>query len=429
MNKIKQHKLVDINSKLVIFAFLMTVIFQITAYKAIWNLELVSRALNIATIIIFSAYAFISLHKNKFNEGVIYYYIVPGLMVYIGFFVNISINSISNLNVINQFGLMTPWAIYLCIPNLVKFRKLDVSSLWRYYNYFMLATVTLSIIEYYGIFSSLIIQRPIISSGGKFVAGYFSMLYAIESGELHYRFYASFMEPGTLAMFLLPAMAYVFFYRKYLSLVIYFIAMYLSDSLGGYIGLGILFSLLVYFRYRKNMTLAIVLVVLMLFYILTFHYENLLEKYENKGDSLTNRQTSFSGTLENLPLLVLTYPLGLPLTETTNEAENNKLYFGSNFAVGNAFNLGGILSFLGYLAVLFVSIRYATISFFRKDLSLDEQVAIVSIFCLIPFIFQRTVVWDSSLFALLFAPFIIKFLQASPRVIQTNKSDRLLKIN
>ena len=111
-------------------------------------------------------------------------------------------------------------------------------------------------------------------------------------------------------------------------------------------------------------------------------------------------------------LLVDQTTVQYPLSESTEQAISNPAYIGSNFTPGNAFNLGGILSFLGYLAVLFVSLWYAIMSLFRKGLSLDEQSAVVSIFFLFPFIFQRGVAWDSSIFALLFAPFIIKFLRA-----------------
>ena len=149
MNKLTRPKLANDNSWLVLFTFVITVIFQITAYKFIWGIEWVSRALNIVTIIISSLYAINTLSRFKFDQNVINFYVIPGLLVYIGFFINISIESVLNINVINQYSLMIPWAIYLAIPGLVKFGKLDVSSLWRYLHYFMLATVSISIVEYF----------------------------------------------------------------------------------------------------------------------------------------------------------------------------------------------------------------------------------------------------------------------------------------
>jgi hypothetical protein len=411
MNKITQNKLVKNNTKFVIFAFIIMVFFEITAYKFIWGIEWVSRVLNIVAIIIFSLYAINTLSRLKYNRNVINFYVIPGLLVYIGFFINISIESILNINVINQYGLLVPWAIYLAIPGLVKFGKLDVSSLWRYFHYFMLATVSISLVDYFLLFFGLIVPRPIVTGGGPFLAGYFSMLYEIETGELHYRFYASFIEPGTLAMFLLPTMAYAFLHREYFSLVIYAVAMYMSDSLGGFIGVTMLIPLLIYFRFRKSAVLALVLTFLTLFFAINFYADNLLDLYENKGNSKIDREVSTLGMLENLPGLLLNYPFGLPLTESTEQSQKNEAYYGGNFTPGNSFNLGGILSFLGYLAVLFVSLWYAIASLFSKGLSLDQQAAVVSIIVLMPFIFQRMVVWDSSFFALMCAPFVIGYLQ------------------
>lgn len=429
MNKITQHKLATNNSKLVLFAFVVTVLFQITAYKFIWGIEWASRLLNIATIVIFSGYVLNALLKFKFNENVVNFYIIPGILVYIGFFINISISSISNLNVVNQYGLLIPWAIYLAIPGLVKFGKLDASSLWRYFNYFMLATVSISVVEYYLLFSGVIAPRPIVTDGGPFLAGYFSMLYGIETGEsqgeLHYRFYASFMEPGTLAMFLLPAIAYAFLHRKYFSLLIYSIAMYLSDSLGGFIGVAMLIPLLVYFRFHERALLPIALSFFSIFLIAIYFASDFLERYEQKDLSASVREESFSGFTKNLPNLFLNYPLGLPRTETTEQAQQHAAYSGGNTAIGIIYNLGGIPSFVGYLAVLFVSLWYAIISLFRKGLPTDEQAAVASILCLMPFIFQRTVVWDSSIFALLFAPFVIGFLQGARRAYRTTQPSQL----
>ena len=425
MNKLKLPKLANDNSWLVLFAFVITVIFQMTAYKFIWDIEWVSRPLNIAYITIFSGYAINTLSKLKFNQNVICFFVIPGLLVYIGFFINITIGSVLNINVINQYGALIPWAIYLAIPGLVKFGKLDASSLWRYLHYFMLTTVSISIIEYYLLFSGVITARSIVTSGGDFVAGYFSMLYALETGEFHYRLYAAFMEPGTLAMLLLPVMAYAFLYRKYFSLAIYAVAMYMSGSLGGFIGVAMLIPLLINFRYHKTSSFAIAFSLLATILIVSFFSNYLFEEYNNRGESREVRIKNTSGFVENIPRLLLEHPFGLSLTENTEQARKNPLFVGTNFAPGNAYYLGGILSFLGYLAILFVSLWYAIASLFRKGHSLDEQAAVVSIIVLMPFIFQRMALLDSSIFALLFAPFVIKFLQGASRMRRTGLPNQL----
>ena len=317
----------------------------------------------------------------------------------------------SNIKGINQFGMLIPWAVYLAIPTLLKNNNLNVFSLWRYFNYFMLTTVSLSIFEYLLLFSGVINPRPINTDGGPFVAGYFSMLYAIESGELHHRFYASFMEPGTLAMFLLPVISYSFLYRKYLSLLVYLIALYLTDSLGGFISMLILMPLLVYFKFKKNVVPAVIFVLFVSFFVVTVYTDDLIYRYEERELSATVREDATYGFISNFPSLILDYPFGLPLKENTDESFSNPAYKGANFTIGNAFYLGGTLSFLGYIAVLFLSLWYAIFGLFRKHLSLDEQVVVMSTFCLLPFIVQRTVIWDSSIFAMLFAPFVVFWIQ------------------
>ena len=422
MIKTKEYKQKDANSILILFAFFVTVIFQITVYKHIWGIELISRWINTVSILLFSGYSINSFIKYRFNKDVYKYYIFPGILVYTGFFINITLSSIININIINQYGLLICWAIYLAIPGLVNLGKLDISSLWRYFNYFMLVTVSLSIVEYYAMFDGVITPRPIMTSGGPFLAGYFSILYEVGIGELHYRFYSSFLEPGTLAMFLLPAMAYAFLHHKYVSLIVYSIGMYLSDSLGGFIGVVMLVPLLLYTKFNKRFFLPIIISLLSIFSIVTFFGSDLTEQHRNKEYSSSSREQNFTDTVKNLPQLFVEAPLGLPLTESTERAQKNKNYYGSNFTPGYAFFLGGIISFIGYIVILFVSIWYAIASFFRKDLSLDEQAAVVSIFSLIPFIFQRSVVWDTSIFALLFAPFVIKFLEEVRRVGQSKIS-------
>ena len=411
MKTLTQYQLQQRNSPVVIFAFIVTILFQVTAYKFIWNIGSISRLLNVVAIVIFSGYSFYAIWKFKFNRYVFGFYIIPGLLVYIGFFINITISSISNISLINQYGLLIPWAIYLAIPYLMKFGKLDALSLWRYFCDFMLVTVSISILEYFLLFSGFITPRPIITSGGPFLAGYFSMLFGTESGELHYRFYSSFMEPGDLAMFLLPAMAYAFLQRKYISLVIFLIAMYMTDSLGGFVGVAMLVPLLAYFKIHKKKFISIILSLFIITIIGVGFSNDFFERYKEKDQSASVREESLSGMSNKVSKLLINYPFGLPLTESTEQAEKIGEYSGSSFTPGNAFNVGGILSFVGYLVILFVSLWYAAFSLFRNRLSIEEQAGVASIIVLLPFIFQRMVVWDSSIFALIFAPYIIRYLQ------------------
>lgn len=413
------------NSKLVLFIFIVTVFFQITAYKFIWGVEWVSRFSNLAALVITSVYAFKSL-KHKYNYRIYYYYIMPGMMIVTGILINIIINSYNNINNINQIATIMSWMVYLIIPILMKFKNLDVLSLWKYFNYFMIGTVFLSTLEYIALFAGYITPRSIMTSGGPFLAGNFSMLHELETGDFHYRFYASFLEPGTLAMFILPAMAYAFLLRKYISLLIYSIAMISSDSLGGFIGVAMLIILMVFYKYRKKLIVSITAVMVVVVLMGLFFGNDLKERYEqkNKTESAAVREKNTSDFVKNLPNLFINYPFGLPLTESTEEAEKNPSYFGSNFSPGVVYNIGGIISFLGYIIIIFISMWYSLVNFFSKNLAIEEQVVVITLMCMLPFIFQRSSLWDSNIFSLLYAPFIVSFLKNAEIFPLDNKIKR-----
>jgi len=63
---------------------------------------------------------------------------------------------------------------------------------------------------------------------------------------------------------------------------------------------------------------------------------------------------------------------------------------------------------VGYIAVVYISVSYAIRSLLRGCNSLLGRVISASIICMFPFIFQRLTIWESGLFSLLFAPFLIQ---------------------
>ncbi len=409
----QQKRSAGANSMLVLFAFVGSLLFQITVLKHIWQMELLSRISNSATILLFSAYALSQLIEVQLGPRMVKFYLLPGVLIFVGAFINITRGVISNPSLINQYGLMVPWAVYLAVPFLVRQGQLNLAGLWRYYSNFMLAAAGLSLVEYYLVFEGLITARSILTSGGYFLAGMFSIWHVNDSGEIHYRLYSAFLEPGTLAMFLLPAMAYACFHRRIFALVLYAVSMYMTDSLGGFIGVGMLILLVLPIAFTRSQLLSVVLLVTLAFVAFSTFGENLSDRYDNKGLSATTREENVIMGLRNLPNLVVTFPFGLPITESTEKATESSAFYGYNFAPLSAFYLGGILAMAGYLMVLIVSMWYAASSFLRQDISIDERVAIVSLICLFPFVVQRSVIWDCNLFSLLFAPFILLFLQAN----------------
>jgi len=203
--------------------------------------------------------------------------------------------------------------------------------------------------------------------------------------------------------------------KKYIGLVVFIMGLYLSHSLGGMIGVAMIIPLLLFLSTNKRrMPLVIPAFVLILSSsVIVISYMDVFTlAYENKDLSRTVRTDNIRDTINNLPTMLINIPMGIKLAEGSISASKSEYYYGANFTPGNALQMGGISAFLGYLAVLFVSLVAAFLSIIRKNLSLDEKVVFTSLIVLFPFIFQRTVVWDSALFAFLFAPSIIRFLQS-----------------
>jgi len=344
---------------------------------------------------------------------------LPGLFVFAGMFLNFTLNSITNLNVINHFGQLLPWATYLAMPALLKKNACDSETLWRYFYYFMLTAAFLGLSEYFLVISGKLSTRIMSIPGGEFLVGRFSILRFMKGFIPYPRLYACFAEPGTLAMFLIPVIAYAYFYKKYIGLSIFLLAIFFSQSLGGIIAIAIMIPLLVFlFINKRKVSLAISITLLILFSsaIVICFKAPFTVAYERKKSSATNRELNIKNTIINLLPLFVNNPIGFELEEGTASDSKNPYYYGSSFALGHIFQMGGISAFLGYSVILLVSVVVSFLRIIPKNLSLEEKVVFTSLIVLFPFIFQRKAVWDSTIFAFLFVPSIINFLRLHGRV-------------
>jgi hypothetical protein len=341
-------------------------------------------------------------------------YLIPGMLVFGGMFFNIALNNLGNFNLISVFGITVPWIVYLIIPYFLERGEINTKVLWKLYFYFMLIFNLLGILGYYFVFIGTSNLKLIKTPEGEFLANFVSIYFQQTDGDIHFRYYSCFSEPGTLAMFLLPAIAYAFFYKKYLSLSVLLIAFYFTFSLGGIISLLLMIAIFFFiiFNRSKKYFFVSIFVLLLTGFLLVLNFKGYIkEEYDEKENSAKVREESFANTLINLPVIFLTNPLGLKLGETSDDMEKNKMYSGTNFLPGFYLQYGGVLAFFGYLGVLAVSFNVSIRALARSDLTLDEKVVFSSILVLLPFIFQRSTIWESALFALLFAPFIIAELK------------------
>lgn len=415
MNDISSADKRVMNFMLVIF--MLVLVFQFTALKFIWGLEQLSKIVNLALLVLASLYFLISIVENKFNKRIYYFYIIPGLLLYYSLFYNIAVNAATNFSIVGQFGFLLPVAFYLAMPQVVKSKKFDSMILWRFYYYFFCLGITLGVAEYLLILNNIESSRQIQTSGGIFVGGYFTILVGLIDGTYYYRFHAFFLEPGSLAMYLLPAISYAVIYRRYWGLFIFIPAFFLADSLGGYVGIALLALLLAFTELRHRFNLQTMFLILLPFLLIMtlfsqLYIEPFTEAYVQKqiSNSATEREDNLLNFIPKLPNLIIKYPFGLPLTESTELSSQNKDYFGSTFALGNAFARGGIFALIGYTLLLVVSFTSSIIAISRKGLTKEEKVVSSTLIAMIPFILQREVVWDTAIFALLFAPTILRQL-------------------
>ena len=399
----------------VLIIFFGVMIFEITVLKHIWGIATLSRLYNTIILSIVCLYDTHSMLTDRFNKYVWLFYIIPGLYVFLGLLTNITINFINNFNLINYFGLLLPWALYLAIPSFLQKNSFDVETLWRYFYYFILTAVLLGLLDYVLIFFGLFSPDTITTPYGDFLSGRFSVLRLLEDGALLERFHACFSEPGTLAMFLLPAILYAYYEKKYIGLTVLTMGFYLTQSLGGIISALMVVPVLLFISLNKKripMVISLPILIIASSVMVMVCGNTIAERYEEKGVSRTTRADNFTTAINRLPSLLVNNLIGVELAEGSQSAIKDENYVGSNFTPVNALQMGGVSAFLGYIVVLMVSFVVAIMSLIRKNLSHSEAMIFCSIIAFFPFIVQRTTIWDCSIFALLFAPSIIHFLQS-----------------
>ncbi|MCW3118962.1 MAG: hypothetical protein JWM28_3044, partial [Chitinophagaceae bacterium] len=391
--------------------FWMTIIFQFSVFKDMWGIAGLSRIANIGLLILLSILCITSLLSNKFDKRVWAFYLIPGFLVFFGMMVNIGYNVIVDTALASYFGLVLPWATFLMVPFLIKAGLINAKSLWKQFYFFMVTALLLALTEYFLVLFANYPLRLLTIPNGVFLTGRFALFHMLEDATPHERFYACFGEPGTLAMYLLPAIAYAFFYKRYFGMILFLVALYFTKSLGGMIGLVMLIVTLPFFYFsKKQLVKSFTVVAVLATLAIVFVGQNLKGQYDDRDDSKATREDNLRGAITNLSTAIVSYPFGLPLAESTEKSERNSLYFGSNFTLGYAFITGGIAAFLGYTFFLLVSLGVSIISISGKNLTNEQKTVFLSIIVLFPFIFQRMTVWDSSMFAFLFSPMIIQFL-------------------
>lgn len=410
----KVESVTTMRSGIVLTLFALVVVFQLSMIKYTLGIGGVATAVNSLMLLGLSAIALRNIAGGAFTRSVWGGYLLPGLLVFGGFLLNISLNLISNANVASYFGLLIPWAAYLSVPFFIRNIN-DTEAIWRFFYRFMLIVSAIGLLEYTMTFSGVLPLRIIETPLGDFATGGLSVFFMPKDGLPHYRMHGIFPEPGTNAMYLLLAIMYALIYKKYIGLIVFAVAFILSDSLGGYISLLLLALCYIFAKIRRlkwSIGVTMIPIVILATGLAINVAPHFSETYSNKGDSAGEREQNFSNVINNLPTLLLDKPLGMALAEGTLSETSDKQYLGSNFTPGTAYTIGGDFAFLGYSLAVILCLVIPLASLRKKMGDIDQQVVFPTLLALLPFVFQRSTVMDSAAFAFLFAPSIIRFLQS-----------------
>jgi hypothetical protein len=394
---------------LIIFAGIA--LFQLTELRYIWGITGVSRFYNIFFVLIFSIYIIFNIYTKRLNSNVWFYYMLPGILIFSGYFINITMNTLREQSLAIHYGSLVPWLTYLAVPFLLKDNIINAKSLLRYYYYLTLLIATLGLLDYFLYFNGFINLQALDHPQGRFLTGWFSIFHMLEEGVAYYRFYASMGEPGNLAMILLPSVIYSIIYKRYLGVFIFIFSIYLSASLGGFIGIGMAIFLLLIVFFRKSYFLFFVSIfsLILILSVVLSNWNKIYSVYEEKGNSRITRELNVVNSIKNLPSILINNPLGINFS--INYSENtSEDYYGSNFMPLNAIYKGGIFAGIGYIIIINIFFLTATSCFFRKKRSREDITSSLSIIVILPFIVQRHALLETSMLILVLTPFIIKSL-------------------
>ncbi len=407
----------------ILIIFSMVLVFQLTCIKFTLNLVDLSRLINLIVMVGLSVKAAKNVINGVFEQNVLKSYALPGIMIYTGFLLNMILSGATS-----AFGLLIPWAAYLSVPLLIR-SVIDSETIWLFFYRFMLITTIIGLLEYNLVSMDVLSFRIIETPYGEFGSSLISIFHVIYDGSAYYRFYSVFLEPGTLSMFLLPAILYALNYGKFIGLTVFALAFFLTDSLGGYISLMILVLVYILMKLKQSgfaIGLASFFVLIFAIGIISFASPYISASYVQKDNSATVREKNASVTIQNLPNLMFKYPLGMRLPSGGGSFSeiNNSDFSGSNFSPGVALITGGVIAFFGYMRVLINCIIIPIVSLMKPErkYGLDTLVVFPSLIVTFPFVFQRTTFLESASFAFLFAPSLLRYLQSNETTIQSKYS-------
>ena len=350
--------------------------------------------------------------NHRTTLEVVIFYVLPIAFILLGDLLN-TIRGV-NFDSLGALSIFLPWLAALSIPFLASFHA---EKYWNIYYRFVLIATVISLVEYLAIFSGFLTPTIIETDRGVFLKGLVSILHKLDDDTPHYRFYGIFKEPGTTSMFLLIALTYALHFAKRVASLVFIVALYLTDSLGGFFAFFLLMALYLYRQLASShlsLPVKLVLPTLLVLVVSFFSVDYFVDRYEGKETSAYVREYNVEKFASNFGSTLIKYPLGMDFFgKSTSELMSNEEYYGSNLMFYDAFVKGGVLAFLGYL-MLFFSACLFSIKYFLIKQNPDRILAcaFIALPPLLTFVFQRTTIFESVVFAFLFATPLIHMIRA-----------------
>ena len=397
-------------SRIIEAMLVLCVVFQLTILPTTLGIKPVSMLVNAGLLVGFALSAALITTKRRVPPAVMFFYLMPLTVALLGYGINFA-RSLTPAS-LGSASVFMPFLAAMSVPFL---KGYDASRLWTVYYRLMLVICIVSLIEYALVFTGRLPTTPLPTVYASFLKGIVTIFYDYGGGLPHYRFYGVFLEPGTATMLVLPALTYSLFTRRLLGIAVFLAVFVLTNSLGGYMALALTTGIACFAMsgragqptaVRAMMLVSAIPVVIALLGLL------FVPEYSQKGASASIRENNVSSFVTGFLPSIVGRPFGFPMSGTTLTALSSADdYYGSNFMIYVAFVQGGVLGLAGYL-VLFATACVATA---RRVFSTDPAdpvatSAFVSMPAMLLFSFQRMSVFDTVLFAFLYAAPLVAVL-------------------
>jgi hypothetical protein len=395
----------------------VVLVFQVSVLPDTLGITLIGRGVNALVVLLFVLSLLIVAPRRRIARHSLIL-LIPSAVILLSMAQNIIRGMTAST--LGLIAALVPWLAVLTVPFM---RSFDLDRAWLTFYRFMLVFSIVALVEFAAVNVGAISPTLIATDRGTFFKGWMTIFHALQDGTVYYRMYGVFAEPGTFAMFLLPAIAYSLIMKKRGALVLFLVCVGLTYSLGGAAGLGILVVTYSFWRTRRNLLLHLVVLAIFagIFEMLSGWF---VDQYQTKALSAVLREDNVLLFARNFWITVAADPLGLPLGRVSGSLSSlsgaDPIYIGSNFSFYVAFVMGGVFALGGYVLVVGVSL-VATVRFFvMRDGGVMNACAFVSLPALVSFTLQRTTIFESALFAFLYVSPILFVLRGRSSAGPTN---------